>query len=650
MRDDAGVPEPRRHRTLPAAGQARDPRAEVATDGWGIDDGWIDTDDRWHPAPARTISAVRAAMGHDGRDHPPGRAVRVVRPGSGGELTGRAHLTLEAGDDLGEVDALPRDLPLGLHRLAPLDGGPETTLVVSPGRCHLPAGLRTWGVTMQVPTSRSRAGWGVGDLADVRAAAAWLDGLGAGALGLSPLHAPTPIEPIQTSPYYPSSRRWPSPQLLRVDEVPGATDRPEVRALAAAARAAAGTMVLDRDAVWQRQRAALELLWAGRTARTTGEVERWRAEQGPALEGWARYCALAEAHGARWSRWPAALRHPESQAVAAATAPLADRVAFHAWLQLLVDAQLRRANVGSVRLIQDLAVGVDPDGADAWQLQDLLALDISVGAPPDDFEPDGQRWGLPPFIPWRLRDAGYRPLAELLRASMADGGGLRVDHVMGLSRLFWVPRGDEPSAGTYVRFAGRELLEVLAMESARAGALVVGEDLGTVEPAFREELRATDVLSTRLVWFEDVPPERYPERALAMVTTHDLPTIAGVWGGADERELEALGRPTPEDERDSLRRRLQALVPDEAEREVGDVIDAVHHRLGRSSAMLTMATLEDLCEVAERPNVPGTTSDERPNWSRPLPLALEDLTTDPAATRHLHELAAGRTEPHGSMD
>lgn len=621
----------------------------MATDGWGIDDGWIDTDDRWHPAPARTIAAVRTAMGHDGRDHPPGRAVRVARPDGGEALSQRAHLTLEAGDDLGEVDVLPRGLPLGLHRLTPLDGSPETTLVVSPGRCHLPAGLHAWGVTMQVPTSRSRASWGVGDLADIRVAAAWLDRLGAGALGLSPLHAPTPIEPIQTSPYYPSSRRWRSPLLLRVDEVPGAAEHPEVRALAAEARAAAGTTVVDRDAVWQRQRAALELLWAERTAHATEGLVRWRAEHGAALEGWARYCALAEVHGARWSRWPASLRHPESQAVAEAAAPLADRVAFHAWLQLLVDAQLQHANVGAVRLIQDLAIGVDPDGADAWQLQDLLALDISVGAPPDDFEPDGQRWGLPPFVPWRLRDAGYRPLAELLRASMADGGGLRVDHVMGLSRLFWVPRSDEPSAGTYVRFAGRELLEVLAMESARSGALVVGEDLGTVEPAFREELRATDVLSTRLVWFEDVPPERYPERALAMVTTHDLPTIAGVWSGADERELEVLGRPTPEDERDTLRRRLRVLVPDEAERPVGDVIDAVHHRLGRSRAMLTMATLEDLCEVAARPNVPGTTDGERPNWSRALPLALEDIPADPAATRHLQQLAAGRAEPSATL-
>jgi 4-alpha-glucanotransferase len=636
----------------------------VTTDAWGIDDGWEDTGGRWHPAPPSTIQAIRATMG----DSDEGRPVWVVRPGSTEALPVRSHLRLEDGTDVGELDALPPDLPLGIHWLTAVDGGAETTLIVSPGRCHLPDDLRAWGAVMQVPTTRSRDGWGIGDLADVRRVAAWLDGLGARALGLSPLHAATPVVPIQTSPYYPSSRRWKNPLLIRIDEVPGAASSPEVQALAAEARnamrgngfrsaapeamgSASGTHrlgpagsepiasgdVVDRDRVWALQRKALQVLWAERTDRVTDEVVRWRAEQGPALEGWARFCALAEVHGPGWSRWPAELRHPDDPAVREAVAPLADRVAFHAWLQLLVERQLEAANVGSVRLIQDLAIGVDPDGADAWQLQDLLALDVSVGAPPDDFAPGGQSWGLPPFVPWRLRDAGYRPLAELLRASMAAGGGLRVDHVMGLARLFWIPADGAPADGTYVRFAGRELLEVLALESARAGAVVVGEDLGTVEPGFREELRATSVLSTRLVWFEDVPPSEYPREALAMVTTHDLPTVAGVWSGADDAELEALGRLAPTDGRDALRRRLDALVDLAATAPVGEVIDAVHRGLGASPAALTLATLEDLCEVPTRPNVPGTMS-ERANWSVALPLTVEELVTDPAVDSHISAL------------
>ncbi|MGH9275545.1 MAG: 4-alpha-glucanotransferase, partial [Acidimicrobiales bacterium] len=410
-----------------------------------------------------------------------------------------------------------------------------------------------------------------------------------------------------------------------------------VQALAARARRLVSEPLVDRDRVWALQHEALLALWRRCSDTTKDDVARWRAEQGPALEGWARFCALAEVHGPRWSRWPAALRHPDAAAVTEAVGPRADRVAFHAWLQLLVERQLQAANVGGVRLVQDLAIGADPDGADAWQLQDLLALDVSVGAPPDDFAPNGQRWGLPPFVPWRLRDAGYRPLAELLRASMAAEGGLRVDHVMGLARLFWIPAGAEPTDGTYVRFAGRELLDVLALESARAGAIVVGEDLGTVEDGFRDELRTTGVLSTRLVWFEDSPPSQYPREALAMVTTHDLPTIAGVWTGADEEELGALGRPTPPDEQGTLRRRLDALVDLPPTAPVGHVIDAVHRRLSESSAALTLATLEDLCEVAHRPNVPGTTA-ERPNWSAALPLSVDELVTDRSVATHVTAL------------
>ena len=609
----------------------------MATDGWGVDDGWSDTGDRWHAAPPATLDAFAGAMGRYEAAEPPGRPVCVVRPGATASVPRGWALVLEDGTDLGAMGALPADLPLGLHELIGPDGRPGATVLVSPGRCHLPDDLREWGLTMQVPTTRSRSGWGVGDLADVRSVAAWLERLGGRALGLSPLHATTPVHPIKTSPYFPSSRRWRNPLLLRVDEVPGADRVPQVAALAAAARAGTASPILDRDRTWRAQRTALELIWREQPAARVAALARWRAANGDALEGWARYCALADEHGPRWSRWPAPLRRPTSAAVADAARSKADAIAFHAWLQLLLEEQLTRANTGEVRLVQDLAVGIDPDGADAWLHQDLLALDMSVGAPPDDFAPEGQDWGLPPFVPWRLRDAGYRPLAELFRASMAPGGGLRVDHVMGLVRLFWIPRDGSPADGTYVRFEGRELLEVLAMESARAGALVVGEDLGTVEPGFRDQLRATDILSTRLVWFEADPPEQLPTEALAMVTTHDLPTIAGVWTGADDAELASIGRPTSDEDRGALRRRLAAVaaVPDGAP--VGQVVDRVHQRLAASPAALTLGTLEDLCEVRRRPNVPGTTS-ERPNWSRALPLPVEDLASDPAIARHARQL------------
>jgi 4-alpha-glucanotransferase len=325
--------------------------------------------------------------------------------------------------------------------------------------------------------------------------------------------------------------------------------------------------------------------------------------------------------------------------------PLSDRLAFHAWVQLLLDRQLASAASVGVRLVQDLAIGVDPQGADGWALQDVLAHGVGVGAPPDDFAPQGQSWGLPPFIPWRLRAAGYRPLAELFRAGMQPGGGLRVDHVMGLARLFWIPAGADPAEGTYVRFAGRELLDVLALESARTGALVVGEDLGTVEDDFREELRSTQILSTRLVWFEDAAPEQYPAQSLGMVTTHDLPTVAGLWTGSDEAELEAVGRPSPPDATHGVRHRLAALSGLDADhRDPADVpqaIEAVHARLGAGASVVVLATLEDLLAVEPRPNVPGTT-DERPNWSLPLPAKVDELDESGIAGRTLDALAVTR--------
>jgi 4-alpha-glucanotransferase len=450
------------------------------------------------------------------------------------------------------------------------------------------------------------------------------------------------VSPVEPSPYYPSSRRWRNPLLIRVEDVTGAAAAPIVAELAAQAHALLAEPVVDRDRSWDVKRRALEHLWSTRSDRARDDLARWRAEQGAPLEGWARFCALAEVHGAGWSTWPAELRRLDSPAVDEAAAQLADRVAFHAWLQQLLDGQLAAAAAGGVRLIQDLAIGVDPDGADAWVLQDLLALGTSVGAPPDDFARDGQSWGLPPFIPWRLRDAGYRPFAELLRASMADGGGLRVDHVMGLSRLFWIPEGGVPADGTYVRFSGRELLDVLAMESARAGAVVVGEDLGTVEPEFRRELHDTRVLSTRLVWFEDDPPERYPKEVLAMVTTHDLPTIAGVWTGADDAELAALGRPAPAEASARVRDRLARLVELPADAEPCDVAVAVHRRLAQSPAQLVLATLEDVCGLEARPNVPGTT-DERANWSAALPRPIEDMCSDEVALAVVDAIGHGRS-------
>ena len=341
-----------------------------------------------------------------------------------------------------------------------------------------------------------------------------------------------------------------------------------------------------------------------------------------------------------WRAWPAEYGHPAAPAVARFAAAEADRVRFHEWVQWLLDRQLERA-ARHVALVHDFPVGVDPDGADAWAWQDLLALDVSVGAPPDRYIRHGQDWGLPPFIPHRLRAERYEPFIQAIRGTLRHGGGLRIDHVMGLFRLFWVPHGLEPVDGGYVRYPADDLLGIVALESHRARAFVIGEDLGTVEPGVRERLAELSVLSTRVVWFEPEPPERYPELAFAAVSTHDLATIAGVWSGADVDAQVKLGlRPNAEGYAE-MRRRLGVLarVPDDAD--VEHVITGVYRALARAPSRIVTATLDDALAVAERPNMPGTTV-EWPNWSLALPVPLETLETAALPRRVAIALGADR--------
>jgi 4-alpha-glucanotransferase len=292
-------------------------------------------------------------------------------------------------------------------------------------------------------------------------------------------------------------------------------------------------------------------------------------------------------------------------------------------------------------VVHDLAVGFDPGGFDGWAWRDLLALDARIGAPPDEFNRAGQDWGLPPFVPWRLRQAGYAPFLETLRSVLRGAGGLRMDHVMGLFRLFWVPPGAGPTDGAYVRYPAGDLLDLLALESTRAGALVVGEDLGTVEAGVREELAARAVLSMRLLWFEDEPPERWPERALGLVTTHDLPTVAGVWTGSDVEDQRAAGVPVAEEGAAALHHRLARATGLPSDAAVADAVVAAHRALAASPSALVAATLEDAAQVSERPNMPGTV-DSWPNWSLALPKPLEELEADPVVGAVGDALAAGR--------
>ena len=589
----------------------------MTPDAWGIENGYWDIAGEWHETAESTRRALRVAMGGlaELADPPPAtRPVWFVRRGNAASIERPAELVLEDGTRLNTTRTLPPDLPLGYHDLHPDDGGPTTRLIVTPDRCALPDGLRTWGWSTQLYAARSARSWGIGDLGDLATLAQWAAGQGADVLGINPLHAATPTDHQEPSPYFPSSRRFRNPLYLRVEDVPGFDpDDPTVVQAQKAGRELNHDRMIDRDAVFALKLQALEAVWSSFGG--DPRFDAFVATGGSALRHFATFCVLAERHDGGWHDWPSEFRHPDSAGVTRFVAAHHERIRFHCWLQWLLADQL--ADAGSeIALLGDLAIGFDPNGADAWMWQDVVARGVRVGAPPDSFNADGQDWGLPPFVPWKLRAVGYDPFVQTVRAALEHCGALRIDHVMGLFRLFWIPEDGTPADGTYVRFPATDLLDIVALESERSGAVIVGEDLGTVENEVRDHLSQRGVLSYRLVWFEDEPPEHFPEQALAAVTTHDLPTIAGVWTHRDEEAGHGLHE------------RLSALTGLADDAPVEDVVVATHARLGHAPSMILMATLDDALCISERPNLPGTTT-ERPNWSLALTAPLEELMQNP---------------------
>ncbi|MCW2614087.1 MAG: malQ, partial [Frankiales bacterium] len=551
-------------------------------------------------------------------------------------------------------------LPLGWHRLVATSGEQSAgcVLAVTPERLELPAGLdRAWGWMVQLYSLRSERSWAMGVYADLRTQLARSAADGAGLVLLNPLHAEVPVVPINPSPYSPSSRRFRAVTYLHVEDVAEYAAAPDdLRAAVDALRPRADPERIPRDPVWTAKRAALELLWPLHRA---DDLAAWREQQGRPLEEFALFCALAEVHGTPWQAWPVELQRPDTPAVAAATDELADRVAFWSWVQLLVDEQL--AGLGAdlvVGVVHDLAVGVDAGGADAWALQDALALTTTVGAPPDLFNQQGQDWGLPPWRPDRLAELGYLPLRDVVRGTLRHAGGLRIDHVMGLFRLWWVPSGGTAAEGTFVSYDADAMLGVVALEAHRAGAVVVGEDLGTVEDRVRSSLDATGVLGSAVLWFEtegdeNLPPGRWRRSTLATVTTHDLPTAAGFLAEEHVRvrhELGQLGVPL-EQEADRARREREALLrmltgTGLLQRCGGDPVLAMHAVLAEAPSRLVLAAYGDAVGDLRQPNLPGTV-EQYPNWRLPVadatgrPLGLEELLDHPGVRRLTALLAEG---------
>jgi 4-alpha-glucanotransferase len=643
--------------------------------------------------PVRVIAAEEGPATLQLRDTPSAIEWRLHLE-QGGAVAGAG-----AADEPGTF-TLPPDLPLGYHRLELAADGETASLslIVAPPECYLPPDLqprsRCWGLTTQLYALRTANDWGMGDFSALAQLCAAAGANGAAAVGFNPLHALFAAEPRHVSPYSPSSRTRLNYLYIDVAAVPGFAEDEAARALAPepAITAVRNAGQVDYAAVAALKRPVLEALFrrfqerelaAGGTARTArgAAFREFQRDGGKELAAFACFEALHEHFphdygNFSWRGWPAAMRNPGSAEVAEFARAHRDRIEFFQFLQWEADRQLGAAAAAghdagvSIGLYRDLAVGVDPHGAEAWADQELVAPGASIGAPPDALSRAGQNWGLAPVNPLVLRRRRFAPFVAALRANMRHAGVLRIDHVMSLQRLYWIPAGSPATTGAYLDYPFRDLLRLVALESHRQRCAIIGEDLGTVPEGFRETMRDAGVLSYRIFGFERrddgsfVPPGDYPPLAAASAATHDLATLKGFWLGRDidwRRRLalypDAAAEATDTNERWRDRRMLlealarEGLIARERFPEflpegkepvfTAELGDAIHLFLARSRARLMLVQLEDIFGEAEQANLPGTT-DAHPNWCRRMSNQLEDIVGGQELRRIAALVAQGR--------
>jgi|UniRef100_A0A7V6DQK7 4-alpha-glucanotransferase len=607
-----------------------------------------------------------------------------------------SHLVLQAAQPTADGHILrlslplPPDLPLGYYDLkfsvtiAAREKSGDTYLAVSPGQAYIPPDLeqggRLWGLNLPLYALRSRHNWGIGDFTDLRAVTDWAQELGAAFVGVNPLHAPQPGPHADPSPYAPSSRLFLNYLYVSLENVPDVQDSPAAQALLASpdfqaelARLRHAPLVKYPD-VRRLKDKFLHLLFeafierhglpeAPRTSRGR-DFARFAAEGGAALKNFSLFQALVEHQGKKdWRRWPQNLKRPDTPAVAAFARKHQREITFYQYVQWLAAAQRQAVWDEAYRaglpftLYQDMALGAHPGGFETWGHPGFFATGATIGAPPDAFNLKGQNWGLPPLIPRSLEESGYRLFIDTMRANLPPGGIVRLDHVMGLFRLYWIPAGLDPRQGAYVRYPAHDLLGLLTLESQRRRTLVIGEDLGTVAPGIRRDLAQHRIFSYRVFYFERkskkdnsfARPKDYPRQAMACVTTHDLPTLAGYWEGRDlelRQKLNLypsaqLAQQDVASRAEDRRLLVEALVrqgllppnyspptdtcPEEIRR-------GVLAYLGQSRAALVETRLEEFLGLSAQQNLPGTIT-QHPNWRQKISAALEDLRHDPLVIR-----------------
>ncbi|MFU8815838.1 MAG: malto-oligosyltrehalose synthase [Pseudomonadales bacterium] len=584
--------------------------------------------------------------------------------------------------------ALDLRLPTGYHRLEVVAGARRASmsLIVVPSRCYLPQalldGARWWGLAVQLYGMRRAHDWGIGDFSALPGLVRTSARHGAALLGLSPLHAMFTARPEHASPYSPSSRLFLNVLFIDPERVAEVRASTRARALLTAPATVeslnelrAGSLI-DYEGVAETKLGVLEAAFADfrshpESARHAA-FRRFCEAEGDELLRHALFEALHEhfhhedPRVVGWPSWPRAFQDPASAAVARFAATHAERVEFHRWLQWLAAEQLRAAARQAEGedlpggLYVDLAVSVDRQGAETWANQHLYVLDAAIGAPPDIYNPNGQNWGLPPQNPLGLVESGYALFIDTLRENMRYASALRIDHVMGLMRLFWIPEGAEAADGAYVRYPLDDLLGILALESQRNRCMVVGEDLGTVPEEVTTALARRQILSYRLLYFEQDdqgfrPPHAYPSQAVVAVSTHDLPPLAGWWEERDlqwraqlslfpSRDSEREAYQTRERDRDRLLQALEeAHLQPAREGAPHTLLTPVHRFLARSPAMLQLVQIEDALGLTEQANLPATVN-EHPNWRRRIPVSLEDLE----ANAQVRDLMQGIVEERRS--
>lgn len=590
------------------------------------------------------------------------------------------------------VDDIQR--PIGYYQLTVECGHPDaifpgkqkviqkkSRLIITPDACYMPEHLqkgRDWGLALNLYSVRSERNWGIGDFTDLENIVRWCAGLKADCVGINPLHSIPNTQPFGVSPYSPISRLYKNFVYLDIEKIPEAAESEKIKEYITSKKFqkelndACQSEFIDYEKAASLKsdalRMAFDIFYEKHYGRNTGrgkDFNRYIAEEGSVLESYALFIALWEhmkktGHGSNYQDWPEDYQIKSEKTIKAFRKKHEKEIIFHQYLQWLIDGQLQdiaeeAGKLGMrIGLYHDLAVGSVGGGSDAWNYQDVVAGGADLGAPADDFNINGQKWGFPPFIPEKLKETGYELFIQTIRKNMKHGGAIRIDHALGLFRLFWIPQGMHPKEGSYVECHAEDLIRIIALESVRHKTVVIAEDLGTISENARETLQKFHMLSYRLFYFERnypdpsfLAPERYPGLALCAVTTHDLPTLYGYWAGRDIEVKKHLSifaddnqwrQQVRERERDkglilsALKSRgvLPADYPSDPAmipEMTPELCLAVYQYLSQTPCKLLLVSLDDIIGTLNQQNLPGTV-DEHPNWKQKTPVFLEEIMKD----------------------